>query len=128
MQTFRFAIDCSNPFADDVQLPSDDAAWKEALQLVRDIERSLVPGESWTLTVSDRGELVFRIKVETVGLRPGRRPPPANALSSMTYNQRHFLITRSTPWTPAAKIRSGAAYKRRSDIRRFPHMRTACGG
>jgi Domain of unknown function (DUF6894) len=77
MQTFRFAIDCSNPFADDVQLPSDDAAWKEALQLVRDIERSLVPGESWTLTVSDRGELVFRIKVETVGLRPGRRPPPS---------------------------------------------------
>jgi hypothetical protein len=69
MLTFRFAIDGSKPFADEVKLPSDDAAWREALQLVRDIEGSLKPGESWMLTISEDREPVFRIKVETAALR-----------------------------------------------------------
>ena len=69
MRTFRFAIDGSRPFADDVQLPSDEIAWQEALLLVRDIEGSLSPGESWMLTISDSGGSVFRIKIETADLR-----------------------------------------------------------
>ncbi len=71
MQTYRFAIEGSRPFADDIDLPSDDAAWQEALQLVRDIEESLALGESWTLTISSSGPL-SRIKVETADLRMGR--------------------------------------------------------
>jgi hypothetical protein len=74
MSTFRFAIEGSMPFADDVELPSDEAAWREALQLVRDIEGSLRPAESWTLTITEEGELVFCIRVETATLRAGRKP------------------------------------------------------
>jgi len=73
MRTFRFAIEGSKPFADDFELPSDEVAWQEALQLVRDIEGSLRPGESWTLTISDSGEPVFLIKVKTAALRAGRK-------------------------------------------------------
>jgi hypothetical protein len=69
MCTFRFAIEGSNPFADDVELPSDEAAWREALLLVRDIEGSLKPGESWTLTISEESEPVFCIRLETAALR-----------------------------------------------------------
>ena len=72
MPRFRFAIDGSRPFADDVDLPSDEAAWREALQLVRDIEGTLRPGERWALAISDESEPVFRIVVETAALRTQR--------------------------------------------------------
>jgi hypothetical protein len=69
MPTFCFAIEGSRPFADDVRLPSDEAAWQEGLLLVRDVEGTLVPGESWILTISTRGKPVFRIRVETADMR-----------------------------------------------------------
>jgi len=53
-------------------LLSDDVARHEALQLLCDIEGSLRPGESWTLTVSDEIGSVFRIKLDTAALRSQR--------------------------------------------------------
>jgi hypothetical protein len=66
MPTYQFRISGSNPFYDaDMQLPSSEAAWEEALRLVRDIEDSLRPGDSWTLNVGEEGMAIFRISVTT---------------------------------------------------------------
>jgi hypothetical protein len=73
MPTFRFAIDGSRPFADNVEFPWDEVAWREALQLVRDIEGTLKPGENWTLAISDTSGPVFCIRVETAALRAQRK-------------------------------------------------------
>jgi hypothetical protein len=73
MPRFRFAIDGSRPFADDIELPSDEVAWQEALQLVRDIEGTLKPGENWGLAISDASGPVFCIRVQTATLRAQRK-------------------------------------------------------
>jgi hypothetical protein len=66
MPSYQFRISGSKPFFDaDVQLRSSEAAWEEALRLVRDIEGSLQPGESWTLDVGEEGTTIFRISVTT---------------------------------------------------------------
>jgi hypothetical protein len=66
MPTYQFRISGSKPFFDtDVQLRSSEVAWDEALRLVRDIEDSLRPGESWTVDVGEEGTAIFRISVTT---------------------------------------------------------------
>ena len=69
MRTFQFTIADSKLFTDEVQLPSEEAAWEEALRLVRDVETSMKLNESWVLTVSERGSQLFRINVTTQDLR-----------------------------------------------------------
>lgn len=70
MTAYEFRISGSNPFVDtDVQLPSSEVAWEEALRLVRDIEGLLRPGESWTLDVGEEGTAIFRISVTTEQFR-----------------------------------------------------------
>jgi hypothetical protein len=70
MPTFRFNIIGPRPFADDgVDYPSAEAAWMEALRLVRDIEGCLQPGEIWTLEVLEEEAPTFRIEVITEDLR-----------------------------------------------------------
>jgi hypothetical protein len=74
MPTYEFRISGSNPFLDtDVQLRSPEVAWEEALRLVRDIEGSLEPGESWTLAVGEDGTASFRISVTTEQFRIQKR-------------------------------------------------------
>jgi len=76
MPTYQFRISGSNPFVDtDVQLRSSEVAWEEALRLVRDIEGSLQPGESWTLDVGEEGTAIFRIIVTTEHFRIPERSP-----------------------------------------------------
>jgi Domain of unknown function (DUF6894) len=70
MPTYQFKISGSKPFLDtDVQLPCSKAAWEEALRLVRDIETTLQPGDSWTLDVGEEGTAIFRISVTTEQFR-----------------------------------------------------------
>jgi hypothetical protein len=74
MRTFKFSIQDSKLFTDEVQLLSEEAAWQEALLLVRDVESSLKPSESWVLTVSERDTLLFRINIATEDLREHALP------------------------------------------------------
>jgi hypothetical protein len=69
MRTFKFTIADSKVFTDEAQLPSEEAAWQEALRLVRDVESSLKPNETWVLTVSEGNHPIFRINVRTEDLR-----------------------------------------------------------
>jgi uncharacterized protein DUF6894 len=73
MHIYQFHIAGRRPFhdAEGVELADSDTAWAEALRLVRDIEGSLQPGESWSLDVVEDGTTIFRIKLETAKLRFG---------------------------------------------------------
>jgi hypothetical protein len=74
MPTYEFRISGSKPFLDaNVQLPSSEVAWEEAVHLVRDIERSLQPSESWTVDVGEEGIPIFRINVTTDQFRVQKR-------------------------------------------------------
>jgi hypothetical protein len=64
MPMFYFHISGQKPFeSEGVELPSKEAAWQEALQLIRDVEGTMRPGESWILDVSDGTSPVFRISI-----------------------------------------------------------------
>ncbi len=70
MPSYQFKISGSKPFLDaDVQLPSSRVAWEEALRLVRDIETTLQPGDSWTLDVGEEGTAIFSISVTSEQFR-----------------------------------------------------------
>ena len=69
MPTFEFAISGARPFRDEVQLPSFEAAWQQALSLARDIEDSLELGGTWKLEVSEAGTCLFRLEIGAVDLR-----------------------------------------------------------
>jgi hypothetical protein len=74
MSTYHFHIAAPQPFRDPdgMELSDAEAAWEEALRLVRDIEGSLQPGESWSLDVVEDGATIFRISLGTADLRIGR--------------------------------------------------------
>jgi hypothetical protein len=76
MRTFKFTIADAKFFTGEAPFPTEEAAWQEALRLVRDIETSLKPNESWVLTVIEHDELIFRISIATEDLRAHRKPPP----------------------------------------------------
>jgi hypothetical protein len=67
MPTYQFHIAGLRPFHDaqGMELPDAETAWAEGLRLVRDIEGSLQPGESWSLEVVENGTTIFRINLET---------------------------------------------------------------
>jgi hypothetical protein len=73
MHTYRFHISGLKPFwdTDGMELRDAQTAWEEALRLVRDIEASLQPGESWSLEVVEGDAPIFRIDVATADLRMG---------------------------------------------------------
>ena len=56
-----------------IELPDHDAAWLEATsacgEIIRDMNGSLTPGESWSMIVKDdRGAEVFRLELRTSAL------------------------------------------------------------
>jgi hypothetical protein len=55
-------------------LPDDQAAWKEAMRCVREIEDVLAPGDKWRLTVRRDVRIVFRIEIKTMGWLGQREP------------------------------------------------------
>lgn len=74
MATYYFNIAGPHPFIDEVgsNLPSVDAVWEEALRIVKDIEGSLRPGESWALEVVRDGQPIYRVTILTEDLRGPR--------------------------------------------------------
>jgi hypothetical protein len=79
MHTYQFHIAGLRPFHDTegMELPDAETAWAEALRLVRDVEGSLQPGESWSLHVVEDGTTIFHIGLASQDLRIRRdRGPP----------------------------------------------------
>jgi hypothetical protein len=75
MRTFKFTIADAKLFTGEAQFSSEEAAWQEALRLVRDIETSLKPREGWVLTVSEDEQPIFRISIATEDLRAHSKSP-----------------------------------------------------
>jgi uncharacterized protein DUF6894 len=63
MQKYFFHIAGAKPHRDDSGTPlrDDDAAWREAKRLARDIEDNLQPGESWQLEVTGESGPVYTL-------------------------------------------------------------------
>jgi hypothetical protein len=85
MHIYQFHIAGIRPFhdAEGMELADADTAWAEALRLVRDIDGSLQPGESWSLEVVEDGTTIFRIKLETANLMFGRDSRPAKTMKRL---------------------------------------------
>jgi hypothetical protein len=83
MHIYQFHIAGLRPFqdAEGVELADAETAWGEALRLVRDIEGSLQPGESWSLDVVEDGTTIFCIRLATADLRFGRDSVPAETMT-----------------------------------------------
>jgi hypothetical protein len=66
MAKYFFHIDCDKPHRDEVgeDLPDDQAAWRSAIQLVRDIEGNLQPGRSWHLDVRHGRAAVYLVEIK----------------------------------------------------------------
>ncbi|WP_407168663.1 DUF6894 family protein [Bradyrhizobium sp. ORS 111] len=71
MATYFFRISGAVPFFTDggVDLRSDADAWNEALSLMRDVQESLSPGDTWELEVHRGTAPLFRIRVASERLR-----------------------------------------------------------
>lgn len=71
MPRYFFHISGDDPFhdAEGMDLPDDEAAWREAKRLVRDIDSNLEPGQAWQLDVGDGKGAVFVI---TLGSKRAR--------------------------------------------------------
>ncbi len=82
MHTYQFHIAGVRPFQDEegMELPDAETAWAEALRLVRDIEGSLQPSESWSLEVVEDGATIFRINLATEDMRIRRSSRPATTM------------------------------------------------
>jgi hypothetical protein len=65
MTSYKFQISNGSDFSDEEDLPDDEAAWREALKTVRDIEATLnSKGGDWALVVT-RGDVpLYRIDVK----------------------------------------------------------------
>ena len=64
MVEYCFTISNGGVFSDTEDLLDDDAAWRQALQTVRDIETSLHPGGGrWSLEVAREQRPIYRIEV-----------------------------------------------------------------
>ena len=48
-----------------IDLPNDQAASKEAMQYVREMQDTLAPGDRWRLTVRRDIRIVYRIDLKT---------------------------------------------------------------
>ena len=75
MRRYYFHFEGKQPHTDTTGelLPDDEAAWREAVRLLRDVEHAVLPGDSWTLCVSDGEEPVFVLALVT---RKFRDSPP----------------------------------------------------
>ncbi|MBI5264763.1 MAG: tRNA 5-methylaminomethyl-2-thiouridine synthase [Bradyrhizobium sp.] len=71
MPRYFFHIDGSQPYRDEdgEELIDDDAAWRLATRVTRDIETSVRPGDSWELEVWCQEAPVFRIDIKTEWVR-----------------------------------------------------------
>ena len=65
MSRYFFKIVDGGQFTDSEgqELPDDDAAWREALQTVRDVEATLTPGGRWSIEVRREERPILRIEV-----------------------------------------------------------------
>jgi hypothetical protein len=65
MAKYFFHINCERPHRDEVgeELPDDSAAWRSAMQLARDIECNLQPGQSWHLDVRHGSVAVYLVEI-----------------------------------------------------------------
>jgi hypothetical protein len=61
MPRYFFHFEGQQPHTDTTgdALTDDEAAWREAVRLSRDVEHALRPGDSWTLSVFDGTGPVF---------------------------------------------------------------------
>jgi Domain of unknown function (DUF6894) len=67
MPRYFFHFEGQQPHTDTTgeALHDDEAAWREAVRLSRDVEHALRPGDSWTLSVFDGSEPVFVLAMVT---------------------------------------------------------------
>lgn len=66
MARYSFTISNGETFRDTEELPDDEAAWKEALHTMRDVETALSSGGGeWSLIVSRDHKPIYRIDVRT---------------------------------------------------------------
>jgi hypothetical protein len=67
MPRYFFHFEGQQPHTDTTgeALLNDEAAWREAVRLSRDVEHALRPGDSWTLSVFDGNEPVFVLAMVT---------------------------------------------------------------
>jgi hypothetical protein len=67
MARYFFHIEGEKPHRDEIgeDLPDDEAAWKAAMQLARDVEDNLRPGQTWRLDVRDRDKPVYLVAITT---------------------------------------------------------------
>lgn len=65
MTRYHYDISGDSPFRDEegTEHPDDNAAWRDALRLIRDAEEQLRPGGSWVLTVREGNRVVHTIVV-----------------------------------------------------------------
>ncbi|OPY98818.1 hypothetical protein A5906_30045 [Bradyrhizobium sacchari] len=84
MPRYYFNIHNGHPFEDRVgeDLPDEEAAWKNALLLTRDIEDVLAPGGAWRLEViKTDGSPLYRIdiKAERANDAPSNSATPGDS-------------------------------------------------
>jgi hypothetical protein len=67
MARYFFHIEGEKPHRDEIgeDLPDDEAAWRAAMRLARDVEDNLRPGQTWHLDIRDRDEPVYIIAITT---------------------------------------------------------------
>ena len=67
MPRYFFHFEGTRPHRDTTgeNLSDDEAAWREAIRLSRDIEHGVRPGDDWTLRVFDDSEPVFVLAMIT---------------------------------------------------------------
>jgi hypothetical protein len=67
IRRYYFHFEGNKPHTDTTgeMLPDDEAAWREAVRLLRDVEDAVRPGDGWTLCVSDGDEPVFVLALVT---------------------------------------------------------------
>jgi hypothetical protein len=68
MPRYYFDIENGDPYRDEIgeDLSDDQAAWRSALRLSRDIEERLAPGGTWRLQVSNQQQApLFKIKIRS---------------------------------------------------------------
>ena len=71
MARYFFHIDGEHPHRDELgeDLPHDRAAWLTAMQLARDIESNLQPGQEWQLDVREGDTPVYSVEIKTYRCR-----------------------------------------------------------
>ncbi|MDA9426012.1 hypothetical protein XH97_28365 [Bradyrhizobium sp. CCBAU 53380] len=68
MPRYYFDIENGEPYRDEVgeDLTDDQAAWRTALRLSREIEDRLAPGGTWRVQVSNSRQVtVFKIEIKS---------------------------------------------------------------